>query len=160
MASASSEVRMTGQARHRRDTWLYIFLPLFFGGVLVFVLLVLVLLLPKRAQVSLVADLMLTVCVLCPTVICLFPIYLLLIVAAFGMSKLHHTGAKQLVRLETMSRELVDKTQETTDRMNRISVSLNGAAAPLNRLGNIFDRPAPKVNDEENHEHDSPHGSE
>jgi hypothetical protein len=140
------------RTRHRLETRSQILLPMLGGGLLLVGLLVAALLLPLRSQVSLVADLLLTIFVLCPMVLCLFPVYIVLMVLAFGMNKLHDAGARQLERAEKLSHSVATKTITAADSLSRKSIIINSAFAPLNRIWSIFDPPgARQVTDEEKH---------
>jgi hypothetical protein len=126
--------RTPGVEAHRRETWLHILLPFLGGILLVAVLLIMALLLPQRAQVSLVADWMLTIFVLCPLALCLLPIYLLMMVAAFGMNKVHDKAASPLKRLEILSRTLAEKTISASESLSRASISLGTRFAFLDHI--------------------------
>lgn len=132
------------EQQHRRDTLLQIVLPFLGAGLFTLLLLIIVLILPQRAQVSLVADLMVTVFVLCPIAVCLFPLYLGMVLLIYSLNKAHQAGAKQMVRVEDLSRTVTDKVIQTTDKLNRQSIALSALAAPLNRIWRVFDRPEEK----------------
>ena len=126
--------RISSVDAHRRETWLFILLPFLGGTLLVLALFTLALLLPLRSQVSLVADWMVTVFILCPMAICLLPIYVLMMVAAFGMNKVHDKAASPLKRLEILSRTLMEKTITASESLSRASISLGTRFAFLDHI--------------------------
>lgn len=130
--------------KHRSETWLHILLPVSLGGLLIIILVILVLLLPLRAQVALVADLMCSVLVLCPLALCLLPVYLMMMVMAFGMNKVHDKTAAPLHRLETRIRIMGERTIKAADTWSRRSIALTTKFALLNRVWDVFDRPQKK----------------
>ncbi len=126
--------------QHRRETWLYIALPMLVGALVWIGLLSLALLLPLRAQVSLVADFMSIILCLCPAAICIFPIYVLMMVIAFGMNKVHDGTERPLKRIESMSHTLADKTNQTADSINRKSIAVASKFALLDKVWDLFDQ--------------------
>jgi len=106
-------------------------------------------LLPLRAQVSLIADL-LSLLVLCPLATCLFPIYVLMMVVAFGMNRVHDGAARPLRRMSDLSRGLADRTISLSEAASQVSIRLIASVAALDKLWDVFDRP--KDVDEERHD--------
>ena len=137
---------------HRRETLLQVVLPLVGGLVLLLLLLLMALLLPRRLQVSLVADLMMTCMFLCPAVICVFPLYVILMVMAFGMNSVHDLAGRSLGRLQDFSRSVSEKAVETTDTINQKTVDISAKLAAADKILGTFDRPAAQ---EESHESDN-----
>lgn len=134
---------------HNRAVRREILLP-FAGGLLLIIALIIVALVAGQMPISGVANTMLTLLVLCPIVLCLFPIYLILIVALVGMNRAHNGIAKPLRRLEALSLQLRERTYSTSDRLARSSINLNTRFAPLDKLVfSLFDRPTPKEDDHE-----------
>src|SRR5262249_33995513 len=99
---------IASKTKHNRETLLSIILPMLGVGAVVLVGLIIVLLLPERLQVSLIADWLLSVLFLCPVVLCLFPLCIGLIAAIVGMNKAHDAMAKPLQRVQTLSALLRD----------------------------------------------------
>jgi hypothetical protein len=102
---------------HRKETWLHIILPVAGGGAITVGLVILTLLLPLHAQVSLVANLLLLL-VLCPLATCLFPLYIVMMVIAFGMNRVHDGAARPLRRVGDLSRDLADRTISLSESIN------------------------------------------
>lgn len=147
--SSSSEIAPTnkgkparlGAEQHRFESWLYIFLPMLGGGLLLVILLALALLLPMRAQVSLVADFMLIIFVLCPLVICTFPLFLLMVVLVYGMHVLHRRAENPLDHLEAFSRTMTGRVSDITNKVNAQVIDLASRFAFFDVIWSTFDRP-------------------
>jgi hypothetical protein len=130
------------QREHRRETLRFIILPFAGGVVLLLAGLTLVLLLPQRAQVSIIADWMSTVLILCPLTLCLFPLTAGLWIAVAGMNRLHAAAAKPLYRAEDLSRTLVERTAQTATIVNQQTINTSTRLAFINRLLSVFDPPS------------------
>jgi hypothetical protein len=128
---------------HRRETLVQIILP--FAAVLVVVLIGggIALVLPRPAQVSILADLMLALMCLFPAVICLFPLALGLMAAAFGMNVVHGSAGKLLRRGEGLTARLLERTSRLTEGVNQQTINLSARFAFLEKLiGSFEDDPA------------------
>lgn len=132
---------VASKANFNRETLRWIILPIM--GVLALVLLgiVAVLLLPKRLQVSIIADWLVTILFLCPTVLCLFPICVGLMAAVVGMNRAHNVVSKPLQRVESLSATIKDRTIQTTDTVNRQTINASVKLAFIDRLLAVFDPP-------------------
>jgi hypothetical protein len=139
MATASK--RPTSQQQHRRETILYLIVPMIVTGVLVLAGGAAVILLPRRLQVSLVSDWMLSVFVLCPVVLCLFTICMLLMVAVAAMNRLHDIVTKPLDQIENVSQTMVEKTAQVTETINNKTVDMSSRFAFIDRFLSVFDVP-------------------
>ncbi len=131
--------------QHRRETRRQIWLPLGIGlGVLALAAGVMMSpLFPpaNRAGISLVADWTLSVLVLCPTALCLFPLAAGLLIAAFGMNIAHDAAARPLRRGVRFSETLAVQAQQSADRVSRAAIGLSAHLAYGERLLSVFDRP-------------------
>lgn len=134
------------ERQHRRETRRQIWLPLGIGvGVLALVAGVMMSpLFPpaNRAGISLVADWTLSVLVLCPIVLCLFPLAAGLLIAAFGMNIVHDAAARPLRRGVRLSETLSVRAQQSADRVSRATIGLSARLAYGERLLSVFDRPS------------------
>jgi cell division septal protein FtsQ len=146
MASATNSGKPTSEAVHRRETWLYIFLPMVIFVVLLVVVVLGVISLPQSSQKSLIADWLFTVMFLCPMVLCLFPVVILLVAGVVGLNKAHSMSLRPLRRLQDLSLKLKDRTASTTDTINRRTVDVSVRLAYLERLLSLFDPPPPSSN--------------
>jgi len=128
------------RTQHRRETFLWIILPFAGGGLLIAAGVVVAMLLPRRLQVSLLADFLLTILVLCPVVLCLLPLCILLVTAVFGMNRVHNNTAKLMGRAENYSETVSNRAIQTMDTVSRKSIGFNARFAYLDKLWGLFDR--------------------
>lgn len=119
-----------------REVWL----P--FLGVVGLVLLVLVVLLLLRppARLSLIADFFLTLCVLCPLVLCLFPLCIMLIVSVFLMDKANRSARTPLEALEKFVDSVSQRSQTTLQALNQQVIAASARWAPFAKMIRLFDR--------------------
>jgi hypothetical protein len=122
----------TSEIRHRRETIRYVILPFALVLLVVIVCLVGVFLLPLRAQVSVVSDVMLTVLMLCPAVVCMLPLAILMVSGVFAMNRAHDAAANPLRRLQAMSARLAARAESTGDTVNQQTIGLSS------RLGGLY----------------------
>lgn len=126
--------------RHRRETLVWILLPVGGGGLLVAGAGVAAMLLRKASQVALLADWLFTILVLCPVVLCLLPLCVGLITLVFGMNHAHDQAAHLLGKGEAASETVKDKTLEVTESVSRKSIDFNARLASLDKVWGVFDR--------------------
>ncbi len=148
---------------HRRQTARGITLPLVSGlivltaavaasvGVLVWA--------GRFGQLSIVKDVLVVLCLLLPMAVCLLPVYLLFMIAAFGTGALHKASARQLRRVNRLSQTITDKTVQVTEVVNKRTlearVQLAGAEAFMERAFN----PRQSDVEQQEQEHDGTTGS-
>lgn len=118
---------------HRRQTRLMIWLP-FAGGLLLLIVLLVIAANQGGDRISVMSDVFLTLTILCPLVLCFFPIYLLVVLAVAGMNRAHNTTARALTRVEDASAKLKERTLTVTDRAARASININSRFAFISRL--------------------------
>jgi hypothetical protein len=123
---------LNSQQQHRRDTRYWIVLPMLLIGLLVAIGIGIVLTLPSRFQVSIIADWMVSILILCPSVICLFVICVLLFAAVAGMSRLHSVAARPLYRAHDWSDRIAERTAEYGGKISRRALELGARFAFLN----------------------------
>ncbi|MBI5669149.1 MAG: hypothetical protein HZC41_14185 [Chloroflexi bacterium] len=140
--------QILAEQAHRRETRLYIILPLVVGIVVVVAGGVIALLLPQRLQVSLIADLLVTVLLLCPSVLCLFAVAIGFVAAAAAMNKAHTGAGKLLGRAEGLSARMLDTTNRATETINQKTINLSVKLAFLEKLLDVYERPALPPKDE------------
>jgi ABC-type methionine transport system permease subunit len=148
MTPARDGGRSPAEFTHRRETLLYILLPMLGVVALLGLGLGVVLLLPKPGQVSIIADWMFTVFCLCPAALCLFPMVILMVAAVAGMNILHDKTLPPLKRLEMMAATLNSKTAQLTNTIGRKTIDVSVKFAFVNRMLSIFDPPSPSPNGE------------
>ncbi len=99
-------------------------------------------LLPRGAQTSIIANLLLTVLILCPLALCLFPVYLLLMFTVFQLQRAHSGAAGGLARLGHVSASINSHVGRISTRWARRSIRFNSWFAGLDRVVfSKFDRP-------------------
>jgi hypothetical protein len=129
------------QRAARRAIWL----PFIGGVALVIALVVLLAIFPDRRQPALIADFMLTAFILCPVSLCLLPIYLLLVLAVYGMMGVNKRAQKPLVALERTTANLAEQTHRVGVKAAKASVTFNVKMASVDRMVfSIYDRPMKK----------------
>lgn len=99
-------------------------------------------LLPRGAQTSIIANLLLTVLILCPLALCLFPVYLLFMFMVINLQRAHGAAAGGLSRLSHVSTSMNSRVERVSSRWAHRSIRFNAWFAGLDRLlFGIFDRP-------------------
>jgi predicted PurR-regulated permease PerM len=136
---------------HRQNVRWRILMPFLLGIVLITACAVIIMLFPRRLQVALVSDFMITLFMLCPAAICMLPITLLMIAAAFGMNRVHDGLVRPLNRLQDASESIQNSTTAASDMLNQRTVDLSARLGVLYRLLDIFDQPD-AANDEAQNE--------
>lgn len=130
-----------GRTLHQRETRWQIILP-FIGGVLVVAAVFGSMAFMNdpfaMQRVSVVANCLVSALILCPMVICMFPVYLLMVVMIYGLNKLHHGTEAPLQRLENMTENLAQRVTTVTQNVNQRVVNANVRLAPLMQWLSIF----------------------
>lgn len=152
--SVSPEVKqLTSVKQHRRTVRRQMILPIIIVGVLILLFLI-ALVIPASPlylaetedQISIVSNLMISVFVLCPMVLCLWLFFVILVFMSVGLHKSQGFTAKQMRRVQLASRNLADKTATNADNVSKRSIGVTARFAFFNRIFNIFDQP---TNDDE-----------
>ena len=127
------------EVRHRHETRLQLLLPMFLVGLLLLGCVAIVLAFPRRLQVGIVADIMLIVLMLCPAVICMLPLALGMLVAAFGMNKVHDGLARPMRQVAELSNTLTERTAVVTDTVNQKTIDVSARFGGIYKLLSIFE---------------------
>ena len=138
----------TSEIRHQRETLRLVILPMSLVVIAVVACLIGVMLLPRRAQVSVVSDVVLTVLMLCPAVLCVLPITILTISGILAMNRAHDAASGPLRRLEDMSARLAERAESSTDMVNRQTIGISA------RLGFLYRLMSKLESHEDNNTHD------
>lgn len=138
LMTLTPEQRLVGtKKRLRRTQRLQMWLPFGIGVVIILALVVFAAFLPR---ISVVANCLLTLLILCPALLCLLPVYFLMVFAAYGMNSAYRGAAKPLRSLEKLSARVLNRTLSLSDRVARQSINLNARFAPLsNWMEHAFD---------------------
>ena len=156
--SATNKQNSDSAAAYRRDTRRTIFLPILAGALVIIAGIVAVLLLPRPPQKSLIADLMLAIFFLCPTVLCLIPLYLVIVTMAFGFGRAHNGLTGPLRRLGERSQAIAARTLDTAEAVNRKTTTYRARFAPIEKQLHRFDdlESARSSVEEDEHDPDNP----
>lgn len=148
MSTSSSESvseRESGSDIHKRETSRQIYLP-FAMGIIVLVATFLVLALQPdalwRDRVQAIGDLLYTWLCALPLLICLLPVYVILLLSIYGMRKLHAGTASPLVKVENLANSLATRIETGTRYVNEKTISFRTAITSLEQLFSIFDKPS------------------
>lgn len=137
-----AQKREIGRRVHRRETWVQMILP-FLLALLFVIFLVCLVALPTdsswRLRASVIADFMVTILVLCPAVLCMIPIFALMVAAIAGANKLHDSTRTPLERLETLTESMADRVENAAGSVNKRVINLNERIAPLMKIMTFFD---------------------
>ena len=109
-----------------------IWLPFIGAFVLLLVLVVSTAAFPDMRQTDLVANFLL-IFVLCPAILCFFPVYLLLVAAVYGMGRLNQGVAKPMMALERLTASVDARTSTISERVAKASITLNARLASIDR---------------------------
>lgn len=120
--------------KHRRDTRLNIWLP-FAGGLLLLIgAVVVAALLPLRSQLSVVSDFLVTVLVLCPLAVCLFPVYIGLVALVFLMNGVHDKTGRALGKTVNWSHSLNRWVDAQSERLEKRMIGISARWASVERV--------------------------
>lgn len=160
--SPETQVAATEQAR-RRQVRREIVLPFAGGFVFVLLLVGVAALLFRQGGTGLVANLLLTVLVLCPLALCVFPFTLVMVAAMYGVGKLNTFIYRPLRGLEGLSvkmnqtvarfgKQAVDKTIDLSaayEKFDRLVISQLDTPDPSRKATPIPVQPVQPVKKEE-----------
>lgn len=125
----------------RRETFIYLIVPLMLTVVTVLLVILIILLLPNRLQVALIADWMTTLLILCPLALCGFLFAVIALVSVAFMSRSTTAVRKPIRRLAERTHSLADRVTKTTDSVNNVVVSGSSRFAYWERFLKVFDPP-------------------
>ncbi len=110
----SSPVQQEHIRQHRRETFVYMIVPLMVTVFIVLLGIVIVLLLQRQLQVSLLADWMMTVMMFCPAMICTTVLSIGLFAAIALMSRANQAVVKPLEKLNELTQSAADRATQAT----------------------------------------------
>lgn len=129
---------------HRNETLLHIVLPVLGGGLLIFIALVIALVLQRRAQVQIIADVLTIVMLLCPMIICLFPLYLLMVLLAAATGRAHDSTIPYLEKLQNLTRSMAERVRSLMSAITKQVINLNTKIEPFLDSLSIFEKRNPE----------------
>lgn len=146
MSDSTSEPARTAKPdakqTHRREVRLQIILPFALAVLLIIVIFVGLALMngpDARTQIGAVADFTASIMLLCPAILCLVPVYLLLVAGMFGANKLHSGTQKPLDRLQSLVESLADRIVDYSAKANGYVTRWSVKLAPVMQWMRIFD---------------------
>ncbi len=148
----SSPANQENIRQHRRETLLYLIVPLLVTVFIVLLGVIVVLLLQRQLQVSLLADWMATVMVFCPSLICTTVVCIALFAAVVLMSRANRAALRPLQKVNELTQSVADRTTKAAESVNNATVNVASRFAFLDRLLNIFELPDDNKDTKENHD--------
>lgn len=143
--------RESGATIHRRETNWQIYLP-FLLGIATLLAIFLLIALPSdpvwRDRAQAIGDFLYTLFCIIPFLICLFPIYILILLSIYGTTKLHDGTERPLRKLEQLTASLAERIESATEYVNNRTASLSDSLEPLDNVFNAFDTPTPTNGEE------------
>lgn len=144
------------ERQHRRETFLYLTLPLLFTVGLVLGGAVLVLLLQRQIQVAIIADWMVTVMMCCPAILCLYVIAVGVMSAAALAGRAVQSAERPLERVVDQVDQVAVRATHMTDMIREQVAYLKSKFSFLEPYLKIFDPPQDAGNSEEPHDGNHP----
>jgi hypothetical protein len=131
-----------GATIHRRESRRQIWLP--FGlGVALVALAFLIVAIPGdpiwRVRAQAIGDFLYTLLCSIPLLLCLVPLYVLVMVGIYGMNRLHNSTEKPLRRVENLAEGLANRIESVAASVNKQTMNFSTRIAPLLRLFDTFD---------------------
>lgn len=151
MSASLPPTHEEGISIHRRETRWQIWLPFALLALLMLILLF-VLVLPQdvntRFRAEAVANIFVTVFLICPGILLLFGIYVLMVAGVVGVNRLHDGVLPPLQRLERLSGQARAKVNGWAMRANQSAVHLGAVLAPLETLFDHLEKFTKESNDD------------
>lgn len=132
----------------RRHLWLSVLLPFTFILAIVIAIVGTVLSLRSPVQVAVVSDSMLTILVLCPLVVCMFPLVILSLVLVSLLGRWHPKSRSPLRRLEAWTATMEQNIESWLGHVDERVLNWAVRLAPFQHLLTAFDPPTAENNDE------------
>ncbi len=132
----------------RRHVWRSVFLPFAVVSLIVVAVIGTVFSLRKPVQVSLLADSMLTVLVVLPLVLCMFPLVILSLVLVALLSRWRARSRSPLRRLEAWTALTEQHVESWLGDVDERVLNWAVRLAPFRQLLTMFDAPAAESMDE------------
>lgn len=144
----------TTHEQHRQQTRREIWLPAIIGlAILVVAVLSAAFVSTRYEQLSLISNFVLTLLILCPAALCVFPLAIGLVIAAVGMNRVHDWSEVKLDTVNRASFGLNRRIDAVMDRLGKAGVTIGTRTAPLEKtVFSAFDRPERTALKEGNHE--------
>lgn len=141
--------RQSYDREHRRETFLYLIVPLMVAVVTVLAALVVVFLLQRQMQVSIIADWMMTVFILCPAVVCGFVMCVLLITLVILMRRAQAAVLRPVRWADEKTQQAAEHAEDVSEIITQQIIKLASKFTFLDRLLSLFDEPTDEVEKKE-----------
>ncbi len=151
---AEQPVRTSGQQIHRRETLLQIILPFSAALLLIVGIFLLVALQNQpiwRIRAQAIADFMVSMLCLFPLVLCLFPVYAMVLLAIFGMNVMHRGTERPLRKLELRASAALAWIETRSNFIREKTVSYSEHIKPIMNTMSVFEQDDPEVAKEDTH---------
>lgn len=132
----------------RRGLWLSVLLPFMFVLVIVVAIVGTILSLRSPVQVALLSDSLLTLLVLCPLVICMFPFVILSLALVALLNRWGSKSRSPLRRLEAWTAMMEQNIEGWLANVDEHVLNWAVRLAPLREVLTTFDPPAVESNEE------------
>ena len=126
----------------RRQTRRYIILPFILLFLIFIVIIGGIFALPTSSQVAVISDMLFTFFVLCPLVICMFPLTVIMLVLIALMNRLHDGTKSPLRRLEQWTYTMEQRVESLARIVDSRVINYAVKFAPIRRILTIFDTPS------------------
>lgn len=130
---------------HQSETHRQIYLPFIVGLILILIAVLSIILVGDsvwRTRASAIADWIYSALCLFPLLLCFLPLYLILMIAIYGLTRLHAGTERPLQKLENASAKLAERINVAMNYINEKTIAFNTATAPLDDLLSGFDMPS------------------
>jgi hypothetical protein len=131
------------EIRHRRETWLWLVLPMALLILLIAAAVAIVVFVPRdlrESQTSIIADLMFSVLMLCPAMVCMLPVTILALGAVIGFSRVHGMMARPLRIVQDYSASMTSKTKSATDMVNQKTIDVSSRLGFIDKHLETFEQ--------------------
>jgi hypothetical protein len=125
--------------RHRQDVRRWVIFPVI-GGLILLTVLVLSLIFLTPRGLGTVSNFLLSCFCLLPLVLCVFPLYMIVMSAVYGMSWLTDFSLQRLEQVRELTASLEDNAEDTAERLNQQVINLSSSMARLDPILNFFNR--------------------
>ncbi len=150
--STESSTRESGAVIHRRETNWQIYLP-FIIGLLILGAIFAGLAIPSdpiwRDRVQAIGDLLYLLLCTIPILICMLPVYIIVLLGIYGMKKVHDGTERPLRKLENLSESLATRIEVGSEFVNKKTIAFSSAVEPFEKVMSIFEKQEPTTKQEE-----------
>lgn len=162
LSNESKIAHETGAVIHRRETNRQIYFP-FLLGIILLLAAFLIVALPSApewlARAQAIGDFLYTLLCIIPILICLLPVYVMVLLGVYGMTKLHDGTERPLRKLENLTASLAERIETATDYVTNQTASFDKAIEPIDNALRIFDTPPSNEEEAASDEPGEPTGS-